>query len=313
MLKISHLYKSFKDKEVLKDLNLEVQEGSIFGLVGINGAGKSTLLRLIAGVYRADGGTITLNDRDTYADASVRGRIAFVSDEQYYPLGSTIDSLKLLYASMYDFDEEAYRKYLDMFELDPKMSVPNLSKGMKRRVSLLFALSIHTLSKGMKRRVSLLFALSIRPDLILLDEAYDGLEPLARLRFKKALTDLIEDEHVSVIISSHNLKELEDICDTYGILEDGRIISYGDLLQSKERINKYQAAFREELPEDAFKDLDVLHCEKQGRVYNLVIRGPQEEVTEALNRLNPVILDVLQVNFEELFIYELESRGTRYE
>ena len=294
MLKISHMYKSFKDKEVLKDLNLEVQEGSIFGLVGINGAGKSTLLRLIAGVYRADGGTITLNDRDTYADASVRGRIAFVSDEQYYPLGSTIDSLKLLYASMYDFDEEAYRKYLDMFELDPKMSVPNLSKGMKRRVSLLFALSI-------------------RPDLILLDEAYDGLEPLARLRFKKALTDLIEDEHVSVIISSHNLKELEDICDTYGILEDGRIISYGDLLQSKERINKYQAAFREELPEDAFKDLDVLHCEKQGRVYNLVIRGPQEEVTEALNRLNPVILDVLQVNFEELFIYELESRGTRYE
>ena len=294
MLKISHLYKSFKDKEVLKDLNLEVQEGSIFGLVGINGAGKSTLLRLIAGVYRADGGTITLNDRDTYADASVRGRIAFVSDEQYYPLGSTIDSLKLLYASMYDFDEEAYRKYLDMFELDPKMSVPNLSKGMKRRVSLLFALSI-------------------RPDLILLDEAYDGLEPLARLRFKKALTDLIEDEHVSVIISSHNLKELEDICDTYGILEDGRIISYGDLLQSKERINKYQAAFREELPEDAFKDLDVLHCEKQGRVYNLVIRGPQEEVTEALNRLNPVILDVLQINFEELFIYELESRGTRYE
>lgn len=294
MLKISHLYKSFKDKEVLKDLNLEVQEGSIFGLVGINGAGKSTLLRLIAGVYRADGGTITLNDRDTYADASVRGRIAFVSDEQYYPLGSTIDSLKLLYASMYDFDEEAYRKYLDMFELDPKMSVPNLSKGMKRRVSLLFALSI-------------------RPDLILLDEAYDGLEPLARLRFKKALTDLIEDEHVSVIISSHNLKELEDICDTYGILEDGRIISYGDLLQSKERINKYQAAFKEELPEDAFKDLDVLHCEKQGRVYNLVIRGPQEEVTEALNRLNPVILDVLQVNFEELFIYELESRGTRYE
>ena len=294
MLKISHLYKSFKDKEVLKDLNLEVQEGSIFGLVGINGAGKSTLLRLIAGVYRADGGTITLNDQDTYVDASVRGRIAFVSDEQYYPLGSTIDSLKLLYASMYDFDEEAYRKYLDMFELDPKMSVPNLSKGMKRRVSLLFALSI-------------------RPDLILLDEAYDGLEPLARLRFKKALTDLIEDEHVSVIISSHNLKELEDICDTYGILEDGRIISYGDLLQSKERINKYQAAFREELPEDAFKDLDVLHCEKQGRVYNLVIRGPQEEVTEALNRLNPVILDVLQVNFEELFIYELESRGTRYE
>ncbi|MBQ1318076.1 MAG: ABC transporter ATP-binding protein [Solobacterium sp.] len=294
MLKISHLYKSFSDKDVLKDLNLEVQDGSIFGLVGINGAGKSTLLRLIAGVYRADSGTITLDDQDTYTEADARGRIAFVSDEQYFPLGSTIDSLKLLYTSMYDFDEEAYRKYLDMFELDPKMSVPNLSKGMKRRVSLLFALSI-------------------KPELILLDEAYDGLEPLARLRFKKALTDLIEDEHVSVIISSHNLKELEDICDSYGILEDGRIISYGDLLQSKEQINKYQAAFTEELPEDAFSGLDILHREKQGRVYNLVIRGAQEDVTDALNALHPVILDVLPVNFEELFIYELESRGTRYE
>ena len=294
MLEIKNVYKKFKDKEVLKGLSLEVANGSIFGLVGVNGAGKSTLLRLIAGVYRSDSGEITWNGEDTYRNEKIRGQIAFVSDEQYYPIGSTVESLKLLYETVYDFDEEAYQKYLKVFELEPKMS-------------------INTLSKGMKRRVSLLFALSIRPDLILLDEAYDGLEPLARLRFKKALTDLIEDEHVSVIISSHNLKELEDICDTYGILEDGRIISYGDLLQSKERINKYQAAFREELPEDAFKDLDVLHCEKQGRVYNLVIRGPQEEVTEALNRLNPVILDVLQVNFEELFIYELESRGTRYE
>ncbi|MBR2830669.1 MAG: ABC transporter ATP-binding protein, partial [Solobacterium sp.] len=164
-----------------------------------------------------------------------------------------------------------------------------------------------------KRRLALLFALSLHPQLILLDEAYDGLEPLARLKFKQILARLIEDEQITVIISSHNLKELEDICDSFGILENGQIVSYGDLLQSKERINKYQAAFKEELPEDAFKDLDVLHCEKQGRVYNLVIRGPQEEVTEALNKLNPVILDVLQVNFEELFIYELESRGTRYE
>ncbi len=290
MLKISHLYKSFRDKDVLKDLNLEVQDGSIFGLVGINGAGKSTLLRLIAGVYRADGGTITLNDQDTYTDAAARGRIAFVSDEQYYPLGSTIDSLKLLYTSMYDFDEEAYRKYMDMFELDPKMSVPNLSKGMKRRVSLLFALSI-------------------KPELILLDEAYDGLEPLARLRFKKALTDLIEDEHVSVIISSHNLKELEDICDSFGILEDGHIISYGDLLESRELINKYQVVFRTEHTREDFKDFDILHFEQEGRVCKLVIRGNEEEVTAKLDQMDPVLMDVLQTNFEELFIYELESRG----
>lgn len=290
MLKIEHLNKNFKTKEVLKDLNLEVHDGSIFGLVGINGAGKSTLLRLIAGVYEPEGGTITLNGRDTWKDPEIRSDIAFVSDEQYYPLGCTIQSLKLLYESMYNFDEDAWHKYMEMFDLEPGMSVTNLSKGMKRRVSLLYALSIH-------------------PKLILLDEAYDGLEPLARLHFKQALTDLIEDENISVVISSHNLKELEDICDSFGILEDGHIISYGDLLESRELINKYQVVFRTEHTKEDFKDFDILHFEQEGRVCKLVIRGSEEEVTAKLDQMDPVLMDVLQTNFEELFIYELESRG----
>lgn len=290
MLKIEHLNKNFKTKEVLKDLNLEVHDGSIFGLVGINGAGKSTLLRLIAGVYEPEGGTITLNGKDTWKDPEIRSEIAFVSDEQYYPLGCTIQSLKLLYESMYNFDEAAWHKYMEMFDLEPGMSVTNLSKGMKRRVSLLYALSIH-------------------PKLILLDEAYDGLEPLARLHFKQALTDLIEDENVSVVISSHNLKELEDICDSFGILEDGHIISYGDLLESRELINKYQVVFRTEHTKEDFKDFDILHFEQEGRVCKLVIRGNEEEVTAKLDQMDPVLMDVLQTNFEELFIYELESRG----
>ncbi|MBQ6222023.1 MAG: ABC transporter ATP-binding protein [Solobacterium sp.] len=294
MLKIQNLYKAFGDKEVLKDLNLVVEDGSIFGLVGVNGAGKSTLLRLISGVYKADAGTITLNDQDTYREENIRRDIAFVSDEQYFPIGSTIGSLKLLYENMYGFDEQAFRRYLDVFALKEDMVVTNLSKGNKRRTALLFALSIH-------------------PKLILLDEAYDGLEPLARLRFKQILTELIEDEQISVIISSHNLKELEDICDSFGILEDGRIISYGDLLQSKEQINKYQIVFEEEQDKEVFKDLDILHFENEGRVYKLVIRGNEEDVTEKLNTLKPVLMDILQVNFEELFIYELESRGMKHE
>ncbi|MBR2844094.1 MAG: ABC transporter ATP-binding protein [Solobacterium sp.] len=290
MLKIEHLNKNFKTKEVLKDLNLEVHDGSIFGLVGINGAGKSTLLRLIAGVYEPEGGSITLNGTDTWKDPEIRRDIAFVSDEQYYPLGCTIQSLKLLYESMYNFDEAAWHKYMEMFDLEPGMSITNLSKGMKRRVSLLYALSIH-------------------PKLILLDEAYDGLEPLARLHFKQALTDLIEDENISVVISSHNLKELEDICDSFGILEDGHIISYGDLLESRELINKYQVVFKTEHTKEDFKDFDILHFEQEGRVCKLVIRGNEEEVTAKLDEMDPVLMDVLQTNFEELFIYELESRG----
>ncbi|MBR2990597.1 MAG: ABC transporter ATP-binding protein [Solobacterium sp.] len=294
MLRIENLYKSFGDKEVLRNLNLQVENGSIFGLVGVNGAGKSTLLRLIAGVYKADEGKITLDGADTYSEEQIRRKIAFVPDEQYWPVGSTVRSLKLLYESMYDFDEEAYREYLNVFDLKEDMVVTNLSKGNKRRLALLFALSLH-------------------PQLILLDEAYDGLEPLARLKFKQILARLIEDEQITVIISSHNLKELEDICDSFGILENGQIVSYGDLLQSKELINKYQVVFRSEPAEDAFKDFDILHQEHEGRVWKLVIRGVQEEVVEHLNGLNPVLLDVLQVNFEELFIYELESRGTDHE
>lgn len=294
MLRIEHLCKGFRDHEVLRDLNLEIEEGSIFGLVGVNGAGKSTLLRLIAGVYEADAGSITFNDEDTFLDPAIRAQISFVSDEQYYPAGSTVASVKMLYESMYDFDEKAYREYLDLFSLKENMTLRTLSKGNRRRVSLVFALSTH-------------------PKLLLLDEAYDGLEPLARLHFKKILARLIEEEKITVIISSHNLKELEDICDSFGILEDGHIVSYGDLLEARDSVNKYQAAFAEDRTREDFRDFDVLHFEKEGRVVQLVIRGKREEVLRKLEKMHPVLTDVLQVSFEELFIYELESRGDIHE
>ena len=142
-----------------------------------------------------------------------------------------------------------------------------------------------------------------------MDEAYDGLEPLARLRLKNILTQMMEDEGTSVIISSHNLRELEDICDAFGILEDGVIMTYGDLLQSKERIRKYQVAFAKESDREAFASLDILHFEKEGRVVRMVVRGDEEDVRTELKKMDPVLLDVLPVSFEELFIYELESRG----
>lgn len=294
MLKIENISKSFGCREVLKNLHLEIQDGSIFGLVGINGAGKSTLLRLIAGVYEADEGHILFQDEDVSLDPEIRKQIAFVADEQYYPIGATIRSMKLLYTSMYDFDEETYQKYLELFHLDENASILNLSKGNKRRTALLFAFSIH-------------------PRLLLLDEAYDGLEPLARLAVKKALAQLIEDDHAIVIISSHNLKELEDICDSFGILEDGKMMQYGDLLASKSMINKYQAAFVREMTIEDFHDFDLLHFSSEGRVCQLVIKGEKEQVIKKLEKMHPLVLDVLQVNFEELFIYELESRGETHE
>ena len=285
MLEIKNVTKAFKDKSVLDDVSLNIDHGSIFGLVGVNGAGKSTLLRSIAGIYSLDNGLVLFEGLDTHIDVEIRKRIFLVSDDPYYPYGSSIKSLKMFYKSFYDFDEEIYQKYLNLSKLSEFDSISNFSKGMKRQALLLIALAC-------------------KPELLLLDEAFDGLDPIVRVHIKNALSDLIEDNNSLIIISSHNLKELEDICDSYGILENGHIETYGDLLESKANINKYQLAFKEEVDIEMFKGFDVLYKNMEGRIVTLVIKGNREDVSKKLEALNPLILDVLNVNFEELFIYE---------
>lgn len=285
MLEIKNVTKAFKDKSVLDDVSLNIDHGSIFGLVGVNGAGKSTLLRSIAGIYSLDDGLVLFEGLDTHIDVEIRKRIFLVSDDPYYPYGSSIKSLKMFYKSFYDFDEEVYQKYLNLFKLSETDNISNFSKGMKRQALLLIALAC-------------------KPELLLLDEAFDGLDPIVRVHIKNALSDLIEDNNSLIIISSHNLKELEDICDSYGILENGHIETYGDLLESKANINKYQLAFKEEVDIEMFKGFDVLYKNMEGRIVTLVIKGNREDVSKKLEALNPLILDVLNVNFEELFIYE---------
>ena len=291
MLKIKGIYKSYGSFEVLKNCNLEVNESSIFGLVGINGAGKSTLLRAIAGIYDVDAGQILFNDYDVSRDEKIRKDILLIADENEFDKHATIESLKLFFKNFYDFDEVAYEKYLKMFGLDTKKPIISFSKGMQRQAMLLFALAI-------------------RPKLLLLDEAFDGLDPLVRLNFKKALAELIEDNEITVIISSHNLKELEDICDSFGILENGFIKTSGDLSASKDLVNKYQIVYEDNKDETFFKDFDLLYFNKIGRVITAVIRGDKSEVYQKLEATKPMMIDVLAVNFEELFIYEVESRGT---
>ena len=285
MLEIKNVTKAFKDKSVLDDVSLNIDHGSIFGLVGVNGAGKSTLLRSVAGIYSLDDGLVLFEGLDTHIDVDTRKRIFLVSDDPYYPYGSSIKSLKMFYKSFYDFDEEVYQKYLNLFKLSETDNISNFSNGMKRQALLLIALAC-------------------KPELLLLDEAFDGLDPIVRVHIKNALSDLIEDNNSLIIISSHNLKELEDICDSYGILENGHIETYGDLLESKANINKYQLAFKEEVDIEMFKGFDVLYKNMEGRIVTLVIKGNREDVSKKLETLNPLILDVLNVNFEELFIYE---------
>ena len=271
MLRIMNLVKSFNDKRVLDNLSIEIEDGSVFGLIGINGAGKSTLLRCISGVYAQDMGVIEADGECVFDNPNIKKEIIYVSDDPYFPISGTIKSLKIFYSSFYHLDEKLYQKYLNLFGLNENGLISSFSKGMKRQVALLFA--------------------------------------LVRLKFKKALTDLIDDKEISVIISSHNLKELEDICDSFGILENGRIDTYGDLLSSKTNINKYQLAYAEEKTKDDFSDLDVMSIDITGRVVSLVIRGEKEMVTDKLNKTGPLFIDVLPVNFEELFIYEMEARN----
>ena len=294
MLTIEHLDKAFGQKQVLTDINLKLNDGSVCGLVGINGAGKSTLLRLIAGVYQRDAGTIQFNGKDTWQVPSIRKEIAFVADEPYTPMGMTIHSMKILYESMYDFDAAFFESMRAEFELDEQKPLTQFSKGMKRRTSILFALSTH-------------------PKLLLLDEAYDGLEPLARLRFKQILAQRIEEENLSVLIASHNLRELEDICDVYSILKDGTIAQYGDLIEDRNLLKKYQVAFDHEIGNDLFSTFDLVRYRSEGRVAQLVIRGEEEAVMEELRKLKPVLIDVLPVTFEEMFLYELEGRSESHE
>lgn len=290
MINIMNLVKTFNDKKVLDNLNIQIEDGSVFGLIGINGAGKSTLLRLISGVYSQDVGVIEVDKECVFENEKVKKGIIYVSDDPYFPISSTIKSLKIFYSSFYNLDESLYQKYLNMFNLKENALISSFSKGMKRQVSLLFAMAIC-------------------PKYLLLDECFDGLDPLVRLNFKKALTELIQDKKITVIISSHNLKELEDICDSFGILENGKINTYGDLIDSKTNINKYQLAYNIEKTKDDFKDFNLMSIEISGRVVSLVIKGNKEEIMAKLEKSEPLFIDVLPVNFEELFIYEMEARN----
>ncbi|MDO4198569.1 MAG: ABC transporter ATP-binding protein [Erysipelotrichaceae bacterium] len=288
MLKIVNISKGFNDKKVLKDLSLDIHDGKIFALVGVNGSGKTTLLRTVAGIYKADNGYVEFNGYDTYKDAEIRKDIFFVSDDPYYPFADNMKSLKMFYMSFYDFDENEFDKYVSLFSLDTDKN-------------------ISTFSKGMKRQAMLCYALAIKPKLLILDEAFDGLDPMVRKTLKKTLSDFVMDNNSTIIISSHNLKELEDICDEFGMLEDGKISTYGDLLEEKQSINKYQLAFKDEIDESVFDQFDILHKEKEGSVYTLVIKGDKDEIRNRLRELNPAIMDILNINFEEMFIYEHEG------
>ena len=289
MIEIIGLKKSFKDKEVLDNINLKIEDGKVFGLVGINGAGKSTLLRLLCGVYKADNGSILINGEEVYENEKVKKDIFFLPDEPYYSNNTTPLSLKDIYKVFYNLDEEKYLQYIDLFKLPLKKSMNKFSKGMKRQVFISLALAI-------------------KPKYLLLDEAFDGLDPLARLTFKRALIDLIDECNSTVIISSHSLRELEDICDSYGLLDNKNISSNGSIDEALISVHKYQIAFNEEMDQEDF-DIEFKTFTKDGRIIKVVVKEDYDEFSKLISKYNPLLIDEIPIDFEELFIIEVESRG----
>lgn len=290
MIEIKGLVKSYeKDKPVLKGLNMTVSEGSVFGLVGINGAGKSTLLRVLAGVMRADRGQVLIDGDEVYENENAKGKIFFLPDEPFYMSNVTAEGLAEMYRAVYDLDMQVFQDRLALFALPANKPIRNFSKGMKRQVFVALALAI-------------------APKYLLLDEAFDGLDPLARLTFKKCIIQLVEEKGTAVIISSHSLRELEDICDSYGILDHGEMTSSGDLANDLGRVHKFQAAFDREVREVEL-GFGCMAFEQTGKVVRFITREDKEVVLEKLSFLNPIFVEEIEVDFEELFIGEVQSKG----
>ncbi|NLZ46056.1 MAG: ABC transporter ATP-binding protein [Clostridiales bacterium] len=292
MIQLRGVTKKFDNNFVaLDNIDLTVPTGTAFGLLGSNGAGKSTILRLLAGIYKQEHGDILIDDIKVYNEPCVKERVFFINDETIQYGGYTLVKLKNFYKGFYPkFSEELFEK-------------------LRKSIKLPMDKKINQFSKGMKRQAVMIIALACQTDYIMLDEAFDGLDPTMRIIVKKMLVDAIIDRELTVIISSHNLKEINELCDTVALIHEGKIVFNRDLDDVKGNIHKFQVAYDLDYVKDNFKDINILHFEKNHSIYNIIAKGDEEDIREKLNQKNPLILDVIPLTLEEIFIYEMEVLG----
>ena len=285
MIEVRELRKSFDGFEALRGLNIHVPRGAVYGLVGPNGAGKSTVIRHLAGIYRQDSGEVLIGGEPVYENPAVKAKLAYIPDDIFYFGAATIRDMKNLYRAMIPtFSDERFEKLREAFPLDEK-------RAMRR------------LSKGMQKQAAFWIALSCCPEVILLDEPVDGLDPVMRRQVWSLLLQDVSERGTTVLVSSHNLRELEDVCDHVGIMDKGKMLLERPLEALQENTVKIQLALPDgaELPEG----LDILHETQTGRLRQLILRGNGDELTARLSACNPFFLDALPLSLEEIFIYEL--------
>jgi len=291
MIKAENLTKKFEDFTALESISCSIADGCIYGMVGSNGAGKSTFLRIITGVYKADGGSVTIDGENVWENPAIKRRIAYVPDELYFLPGATMNRMADLYRSVYPkFDGDKFKKLTANLGLDPKKS-------------------IGTFSKGMKRQAATVLALATCPDYIFFDETFDGLDPVMRNYVKSLICQDVIDRNASAIITSHSLRELEDTCDQLALLHKGGLVLESDVQNLKTAQFKVQIAFPYDYDRSLFEGIQMTHFVKHGSVSNMIVKGDRDETVERLRTLAPIILDVLPLSLEEVFTYEMETLG----
>ena len=291
MIQVERLTKKFQTHTALNQISVSVQPGSVFGLVGSNGAGKSTLLRTIAGIYKPDSGTVAIDGTPIFEHPSVKNDIFFISDFPYFIPQSNMKEMAKFYGSMYsNWSHERYRELCHLFPIEEKMKISSMSKGMQRQVALICALST-------------------QPKVLLMDEIFDGLDPVMRQLLKKLLAREVSERNITVMIASHNLRELEDVCDHVGLLHQGGVVFEQELDGLKLNLHKLQAVFKPMISMDVFSDLDILKFDMKGSLINMVIRGDKGVISRRIEALKPVYFEMLPLTLEEVFISEMEVSG----
>ncbi len=298
MIKIQNVTKKFGAQKALDNLTLEIEKGCAYGLLGSNGAGKSTLLRLLSGIYIQDNGRITIDDEPIYDNPALKEKIFFVSDDTAQFTGMTLLQMKDFVKTFYKtYNEEVFNSLWEILKLPLDKKLSDFSKGMRRQAVVICGLSACT-------------------EYLLLDEAFDGLDPAMRYAVKQMLVDAIIDRGVTVIISSHNLKEIEEFCDTVGLIHEGKVIFSRELDSVKGNIHKVQTSFPEEVSREDFADIDnieILSLKSSGSVTALVVKGSTEDIEKAMEGKNARFCDIIPLSLEEIFIYEMKGAGYNYE
>lgn len=285
MIEVKNVVKRFDGFTALDGASLSVPTGSVYGLVGPNGAGKSTVIRHLTGIYRQDEGTVAIGGEDVWENAGLKARVAAIPDDWYYFLQSTVRDMMRFYKGFYPrFSMERYEKLKEVFSIDEK------------RV-------IRRLSKGMQKQVAFWLALSCMPDYLILDEPVDGLDPVMRRQVWSLVMGDVAERGTTVLVSSHNLRELEDVCDHVGIMDKGKVLLERSLAQLQDNMVKMQVVFRDgqEVP----ADLPVLHVSRVGRIHTLIMRMNAQEAAARLAVYDPMLVDAVPLTLEEIFIYEL--------